>query len=54
MKTQNEERGQTPLAPKKLYERPRVVTFGTLAKLTQAKLSTSSDGASHKGTKVKH
>jgi hypothetical protein len=54
MKKQNKERSQHHMASKKSYDRPSVITFGSVAKLTQTKLSTSSDGQSSKGTKVMH
>lgn len=49
---QNEQRGQNQMAPKKLYERPSVITFGSVAKLTQKKASMGGDGASAKGAKL--
>lgn len=43
------ERYQNDTAPKKEYEKPVVMTFGSVAKLTMAKGSTGGDGKSGKG-----
>jgi hypothetical protein len=42
---------------KESYEKPRVITFGSVAKLTMAKGSLGGDGGSHKSkatTAIKH
>lgn len=45
-------RGQNQMAPKQAYEKPTVITFGTVAKLTLTKGSNSTDGASQKGARI--
>lgn len=48
----NDTRDQNHMAPKQAYEKPTVITFGTVAKLTLNKGSHGSDGASQKGPRI--
>jgi len=44
---ENDAKGQDRMAPKESYDKPKVTTFGSVAKLTQGGSSTQVDGIHH-------